>query len=87
MDTFVAAEPFPPSEYIQDEMKARRWGHEDLAVVMGVSLRHVMNLLSGKTGITPDTAHKLADAFGQSAASWMKLQASYELATAAQVDS
>ncbi len=86
MSTFVPAEPFPPGEYIKDELQARGWAQEDLAEVMNMSRRQVINLVQGKSGITPDTAHALADAFGQNADTWMNLQASYELALAAQKD-
>ncbi|MHC4402326.1 MAG: HigA family addiction module antitoxin [Planctomycetota bacterium] len=84
MTTFVPAEPFPPGEYLKDELDARGWTHEDLATVLGMSRRQVVNLTQGKSGITPDTAHALAEAFGQSAKTWMNLQVSYELALAAQ---
>ena len=84
MTTFVPAEPFPPGEYLKDELDARGWTHEDLASVLGMSRRQVINLLQGKSGITPDTAHALAEAFGQDARTWINLQISYELAVAAQ---
>ena len=86
MTTFVPSEPFPPGEYLKDELDARGWTHEDLASVVGISRRQVINLIQGKSGITPDTAHALAEAFGQNAQTWMNLQVSYELALAAQKD-
>jgi len=81
---FVPAEPFPPAEYLKDELDARCWTHEDLASVLGISRRQVINLVQGKSGITPDMAHALAEAFDQNAQTWMNLQVSYELALAAQ---
>lgn len=84
MKTFVPAEPFPPGEYIKDEIEARGWTQDDLADVMGISRRQLINLIQGKSGITPDTAQALADAFGQNARTWMNLQVSYELGLAAQ---
>lgn len=81
MPEFVSATPFHPGEYIKDEMEARGWTQEDLAEVMGISRRQIVNLLQGKSGITAETAVALAAAFeGQSATTWMNLQSSYELA-------
>ena len=81
---FTPAEPFLPGEYIKDEMEARDWTQDDLAEVMQLSRRQVMDLIQGKPGITADTAHRLASAFdGQSPETWMNLQTSYELALAA----
>lgn len=84
MTTFVPSEPFSPGEYLKEELDARSWTHEDLASVLGMSRRQVINLIQGKSGITPDTAHALAEAFDQNAQTWMNLQVSYELAVAAQ---
>jgi HTH-type transcriptional regulator/antitoxin HigA len=84
MKKFVPAEPFHPGEYIEDELNARGWTHEDLASVTGISRRQLINLIQGKSGITPDTAIALAEAFSQEPVVWMNLQTSYELAGAAQ---
>src|SRR5688572_12537898 len=88
MAIFVPAEPFHPGEYIADEIEARGWTYDDLAAVTGISKRQIINLLQGKSGITPETAIALAEAFGEGhdAIGWMNLQAAYELAQAAQED-
>lgn len=86
MSIFVPAQPFPPGEYIQDELNAREWTIDDLADVTGITSRQIINLIQGKSGITPDTARALAEAFGQEAQTWMNLQAAYELAMSAQHD-
>ncbi|MBI1901044.1 MAG: HigA family addiction module antidote protein [Planctomycetia bacterium] len=85
-DRFVPVEPFHPGEYIQEELEARAWTQEDLAEVMGISRRHVINLITGKSGVTPETAVALEQAIGLSAQTWMNLQVSYELALAAKSD-
>ena len=85
-DIFTTAEPFHPGEYIADELEARGWTQDDLAEITGVSRRHVINLIQGRSGITADTAHRLAQAFGHEPISWMNLQAAYELAVVAQAD-
>jgi HTH-type transcriptional regulator / antitoxin HigA len=64
-------------------MEGKGWTQDDLAGVLGRTRQHVNRLLQGKTGITPETAHELAKAFGTSAELWANLQMSYELALAA----
>lgn len=84
MNVFVPAQPFPPGEYIQEELDARSWTIDDLAEVTGISSRQLKNLIHAKSGITPESAKALAEAFGQEAQTWMNLQAAYELAMHAQ---
>lgn len=86
MNVFVPATPFPPGEYIQDEIDARGWTIDDLVAITGISRRHVINLIQAKSGITPDTAKALAEAFGQDAQTWMNLQVTFELARAVEED-
>jgi len=86
MTKHVSVEAFPPAEYIREAMEARDWTQNDLAEVMGRNRHTVLRLLNGKTAITPETAHALAQAFGTSAEVWMNLQTSYELALAAKDD-
>ncbi len=86
MNHYVPAEPFHPGEYISDELEARGWTQDDLAEVLGISRRHVINLVTGKSGVTPEIAIALGQAFGQDPKTWMNLQVSYELAQANQKD-
>lgn len=86
MSHFVAAEPIAPGEYLQDELDARGWTHADLASILGISRRQVVNLVQGKSGITPDIAISLAHALEQDAETWMHLQVAFELAKIAQED-
>jgi len=86
MDRFVSAEPFPPGEYIQEELDARGWGQEDFAQVLNMSRRQIANLLAGESALTPDVAVAIGQAFNQDPATWMNLQVAYELALAAQKD-
>jgi HTH-type transcriptional regulator/antitoxin HigA len=83
MDRFVTAEPFAPGEYIQEELDARGWTQEDLAQVLNISRRQVANLLAGDSGLTPDVAFAIGQAFNQDPVTWMNLQVAYELALAA----
>ena len=71
---------FAPGEYIRDEIEARGWTQEALAHILGRPLRTVNLIISGKAGITPQTAQELAAAFGTSAEMWMNLESAYRLA-------
>lgn len=75
----VPAETFPPGEFIKDEIEARGWTQEDLAEVMGRDLRLVNEIITGKRGITPDTAKGLGEALETSAQYWLNLQSAYQL--------
>jgi addiction module HigA family antidote len=50
--------------------------------VLGVSRQALNNLVNGKAGITPEMAIRLDKAFGGGAETWLRLQASYDLAQA-----
>jgi len=54
----------------------------DLAQALGVSRRRVNELIRGRRSITPDTAVRLAEFFGNDAAFWMHLQAAYDVRVA-----
>lgn len=74
-----SAEVFPPGEFIKEELEARGWTQNDLAEVLGRPTRLVNELISGKRGITPETAKGLACAFATSAQLWMNLESTYRL--------
>ncbi len=71
---FISVEPFHPGEFIKDEMEARGWSHEDMSTILGISRRQLINLIQGKSGVSPDMAVALAKAFEQEAETWMHLQ-------------
>ncbi len=73
-----------PGFHIQEEMDERGWTQEDLADVLGVSLKTVNQLLQNKQSITLETAKSLSEAFKQSPQFWMKLDTDYRLQLQAQ---
>ena len=50
---------------------------------LDVPRTRIERLVKGVTGITPDTALRLAQAFNTTPAFWMNMQTNYDLATAA----
>src|SRR5688500_13343394 len=77
-----AAEVFPPGDYIREELEARGWTQADLAKIIGRTQPAVNEMVTGKRGITPESALALAAAFGTSAEFWMNLEMMYALAHA-----
>lgn len=53
-----------------------------LALALRVPAPRISELVRGRRGITPDTALRLARAFGTSAEFWMGLQAAHDLSLA-----
>ena len=52
-----------------------------LAMALGVPATRVHEIVKGRRGVTADTAARLARHFGGDAASWLMLQANYDLKT------
>lgn len=52
-----------------------------LAMALGVPATRIHEIVKERRGITADTAARLARHFGGDAASWLVLQASYDLKT------
>src|ERR1044071_7982954 len=77
-----AAEVFPPGDFIREELEARGWTQADLAKIIGRSQPAVNEMITGKRGITPESALALSAAFGTSAELWMNLEAAYSLSRA-----
>ena len=52
-----------------------------LAVALGVPATRIHEIIKERRSVTPDTAQRLARYFGGDAASWLNLQAMYDLKT------
>lgn len=52
-----------------------------LALALGVPATRIHEIVKERRGVTADTAMRLARYFGGDAASWLALQASYDLKT------
>lgn len=73
------AKKFGPGYFIKEQMEYRSWTQEELAEVMGITLKHLNNILKDKQAITLDTAKILAEVFDTSPQYWLNLDANYRL--------
>lgn len=77
--------PAHPGEILIEEfLKPMEISQTQLAEKMGVPIQRINTLISGKRGITPETAILLSRIFKTSPEFWMNLQAGYDLAVAEQ---
>ncbi len=79
MSDRIAAEAFPPGEYLRDELDERGWTQIELSEIIGRSPRVINEIVTAKRAVTPETAKELAAAFGTSAQFWMNLETAYQL--------
>jgi len=68
-----------PGAFIKEELEARGWIQEDLAEIVGLSPKHINELIKNKKPITIETARLLSSAFGQSPQYWINLDTNYRL--------
>jgi len=68
-----------PGAFIKEELETRNWRQEDLAEILGLSLKSVNLLIKNKQSITVKTAKLLGKAFGQAPQYWLNLDANYRL--------
>jgi len=71
--------PTTPGSILRRLLDDKGWTQEELAAITGRSRQAINELISGKTGITPEMALALAAAFDNSATDWMKWDAAYRL--------
>jgi len=73
------AEGFLPGELIKEELEARGWTQDDLAEILGRNTCSVNEIITGKRGISVESAKGLSEAFGTSAQFWLNLESAYRL--------
>lgn len=83
MSNNVPAQAFSPGEFLRDELEARGWNQTEFAEIIGRPPRVVNEIIAGKRGISPETAHEFAAALGTSAQLWMNLETAYQLSLVA----
>jgi addiction module HigA family antidote len=52
------------------------------AKILGVTRQALNNVISGKSGISPEMAIRLTKAFGSTEETWLRMQVAYDLAAA-----
>ena len=74
--------PHPGSSVLHDCLEPLGLDITEASKVLGVSSKQLSDLIEGRTGISAEMAIRLDKAFGGGARTWLKLQASYDLAQA-----
>ena len=69
-----------PGRILRRELEARGLSANRLALALRVPSGRITGILKGRRRITPDTALRLGQYFGNSAAFWLNLQMRYDLA-------
>ncbi len=78
-DNFFPAVAIPPGETIKENMIYLGVNQEEMAARLGITTKHLSNILNGNAPITYDTAIKLESVVGPSAEFWMELESNYQL--------
>jgi addiction module HigA family antidote len=71
-----------PGEILKQELQARDLTAHALSIALRLPASRIGEIVRGQRAITPDTALRLARYFGGTAAIWLRLQVSYDLARA-----
>lgn len=75
----LPAQPIHAGQVLKAELLARNLTQADLAEIIQRPTKTVNQIISGKLGITPDTAMQLSQALGITAETWLNLQSRYQL--------
>lgn len=74
-------QPLHPGKILRQMMADKGWTQDELATITGISRQTIYMILAGKSGITPETAARLAAALGNTPAEWIKWDGLYRLST------
>jgi addiction module HigA family antidote len=80
----MARTPIHPGEILADELVERGMSALALAKALHVPANRISQIISGKRGMTADTALRLSQLLGTTPEFWVNLQKSYELRLAEQ---
>ena len=73
--------PIHPGEILLEEfLRPLGMTQRAFAKHIGVSLQRLNGIIHGKRGVMPDTALRLAQAFGNSPEFWLSMQSAWDLA-------
>jgi HTH-type transcriptional regulator/antitoxin HigA len=74
-----AARKFGPGYFIREQTELRDWTQDDLASVMGITVKHLNKILQDQQPLTLDIARILAEVFDTSVQYWINLDTDYRL--------
>ncbi len=75
----IAAQVFPPGEFLKEELTARGWSQADLADILGCSERLTSEVINGKRALSMETARGLGEALGTGPELWLNLENQFQL--------
>jgi HTH-type transcriptional regulator / antitoxin HigA len=68
-----------PGEYIQEFLETFGMKQTELALRLGITTKHLNNIVKGKVSVSPETANSLEMVFGKSAKYWLSIQANFDI--------
>lgn len=78
-EEFLPMIAIPPGETIKDYLEALDMTQNELATRLGITVKHLNNIINGNAPITYETAIKLERVIGPSANFWINLENNYQL--------
>lgn len=72
--------PSHPGELVKANLEELGISIADAAKALKITRQQLYNVISGKSGVSPEMATRFAQAFGGSADMWLRMQAAYDLA-------
>ena len=69
-----------PGKILRQKMEEKGWTQDELAAITGLSRQTIYFIIRGKSNITPETAARLAAAFGNPPEEWVKWDGLFRLA-------
>lgn len=78
-EEFLPVVAVPPGESIKETMEVLNMNQVELATRLGITPKHLGDILKGNAPITYETALKLELVIGPSAEFWMNLETNYQL--------
>jgi addiction module HigA family antidote len=69
----------PPGETIKENLKELSMTQKDFAEGMGITEKHVISLIKGRSSFTPKIAKKLSNIIGASPKFWLNLDSNYKI--------
>jgi antitoxin HigA-1 len=69
-----------PGQILKEELEARNLSAAALALRLRVASQRIQEIVSGKRGISPETALRLGRYFGNEPEFWLSMQTTYDLA-------